>query len=594
MFLRTVKASGGKGTTHEYVRLVESYRENGKTKQRVVMSLGRKELLTAHLGPLVRLLSGKAPAELLDGTISAVGAWDWGPVLAVRTMWEWLGLATILERHGGRSVVDRMMLSERALVLVTNRLCAPSSEHGLARWLERDFVCDRRGRRWTPEWRTDEERKASRLPRVRVGLRQLKQWYRTLDQLRARKQEVERALYFQLRDLFSLEVDFVFYDLTSTYFEGEGPPGLAAYGHSRDGKPRNRQVQVGVVMVNGWPIAHHVFRGNLHDDQTVVGVLEDLEQRFGLKRVVFVGDRGMVSKRNLAFIKERREDGEGLGYVIGLQRRRRPEIQKYLARATEAWEQCPVGICSQEKKHPPKTLVQEVASDEPGVRIFVVHSDERLAYESAMRERAMDRTRLALAKLQGRVDSGKLRAPEKIGAAAARILARNHGNRYYTWELTDGAFRFLESANLTREKAYEGKYLIQTEEKDLTPVQAVQAYKELAEVERGFRDIKDVIQMRPIYHQTDNRVEAHIFVAALALLIQRAIEKRLQAAGLDLSATEALQALRTVKVVDFDTGDGHVKRTATRGSPRAMRILAALGIDELTPPIPPEDATTLV
>src|SRR5262245_9248682 len=131
-----------------------------------------------------------------------------------------------------------------------------------------------------------------------TGIGTAPQWYRTLDQLLARKSEVESELYLRLRDLFSLEVDLVFYDLTSTYFEGHGPPGLGAHGHSRDGKPRNRQILVGLVMVDGWPLAHHVFAGNWRDAKTVPSVLEDLEKRFGLRRLVFVGDRGMVTAKN--------------------------------------------------------------------------------------------------------------------------------------------------------------------------------------------------------------------------------------------------------------------------------------------------------
>jgi len=128
-------------------------------------------------------------------------------------------------------------------------LMAPGSEHALARWLESDFVCDRLGRRFVPAWRNDDVRKASSTPRVRVEMQQLKRWYRTLDQLLAHKNAIENALFVRLRDLFALQVDVVFYDLTSTYFEGKGPADLGANGYSRDGKPRNVQVLVGLVMV---------------------------------------------------------------------------------------------------------------------------------------------------------------------------------------------------------------------------------------------------------------------------------------------------------------------------------------------------------
>ena len=586
MYLRVVRAAGGKGIKHEYVRVVEAYREDGKNKHRTIINLGRKDLLAAHLDldKLGRLLRGeKAEQGLRSEDIQASGAWDWGPVLVAQHLWRELGLERVLTQLGGRGRDDGVTLSERALVLVANRLVAPGSEHGLARWLETDFVCDRHGRRWVPAWRDEGVRKASRAPRVRVEGHQLQQWYRTLDRLFARKEKIEHELYLTLRNLAAFHVDVVFYDLTSTYFEGSGPPTLGAHGHSRDCRPRNPQVLVGLVLIDGWPIAHHVFPGNWRDATTVPDVLSDLDKRFGLKRIVFVGDRGMVTAKNLEDVRAR-----GHGYIVGRNRRRSGEVFEYIQRATGPWIECPVGITSGEKKQPPKTLVQEVASNTPGVRVFVVHSEERLAFERAQRIKSMGRVHTKLEALQRRVAKGKLKSPEKIGAAAAAILARNHGHRYYAWSLEDGVFRFFEHAvHFTREQAYEGKYIIQTEEPDLSPVEAVRLYKELSEVERAIANIKDVLEMRPIYHRTDDRVQAHILVAVLAFVLHRTIEKKLKKAKLDLSATEALTALKTVRVVDIDLGNGTVKRCVTSGTQRAGQILHALGITELDPPTPP-------
>jgi transposase len=595
MFLRVVRAAGGKGVKHEYVRVVEAYRQRGKTRHRTVLNLGRRDLLAAHLdlSKLMRLLHGDAVCDdrIRREDVQAIAAWDFGPMLAVGHLWRELSLEETLDRLVRRSRGDTAPpLSDRALVLVANRLTAPGSEHGLARWLETDFVCDRDGRRWVPAWRDDRQRASSKTPRVRVEMRQLKQWYRTLDQLLAHKSEIEHALYLTLRDLFSLQVDMVFYDLTSTYFEGQGPPEKGANGHSRDGKPRNPQVLVGLVMVDGWPIAHHVFNGNWRDAKTVPEVLNDLEQRFGLKRVVFVGDRGMVTSHNLALVRE-----QGHGYIVGRNRRRSGEVFDYIQSATGPWIECPVGIVAREKATPPKTLVQEVPAKEQGVRVFVVHSEERAAYESRQRTKAMERVRVRLEKLEQRVANGRLKAPEKIGAAAARILASNHGQRYYGWAYEDGVFRFFEHpVHFTREQAYEGKYVIQTEEQNLSAVDAVRLYKELSEVERAFADLKDVLDMRPIYHQTDDRVQAHIYVAALALLIHRAIEKKLKAARLDLSATEALTALKSVRVVDIDLGDGTTKQSVTAGTHRAAMVLRALGINKINPPTPPKPGETIM
>lgn len=570
MFVRTVKVKNKDGNLQEYLRLVESYWEDGRSKQKVILSLGRKDLLAPHLDSLIHIIRGEQPTPtpvLTPDQVRADQSACWGPMLVARKLWEELGLESILDACEGRQKrSDKAPLADRALVLVANRLSEPGSEHALADWLETDFACDRKGERFVPEWKQQR--------RVRVDLSWLQRWYRTLDELITHKARIEQELFARLRTLFSLQVEMVFYDITSTYFEGAGPSEIARYGYSRDEKPQNRQVLVGLVMIEGWPIAHHVFQGNLQDQQTVVEVVKDLEQRFGLKRVVFVGDRGMITSDNIEQIRN-----QGQGYLLGLRRRRREETYKLIERATGEWTECPAG-----SGNPLKTRVQEVSSDTEGVRVFVAHSEEREAYERAMRERSMERTRAGLQKLAARVKAGKLKSPEKIGEAAGRILTRNKGHRYYAWELVKGEFKYFEHpVHFVREKALEGKYLIQTEEKTLTPVEAVRAYKELSEVERGFRLIKDVIDLRPIYHRSKPRVQGHVFVAALAFLLHRALEKKLKAAGLGMSATQALKALSTIHVVDIVLGAQH-KQSTTQGTKQAQSVLSALGISNLDPP----------
>ena len=241
---------------------------------------------------------------------------------------------------------------------------------------------------------------------------------------------------------------------------------------------------------------------------------------------------------------------------------------------------------------PPRTQVQEVAGDEAGVRVFVVHSEEREQYERAQRERAMEALDEQLEALVKRVAAGRLKAPEKVGAAAARILSRHHGQRYFGRAYEARRIRYFEDPQkLPCEKALQGKYWIQSEEQNLTPVEAVSRYQELMAVERALRDLKDVIEMRPIYHQTPRRVEAHIFVAALALLLKHAVQRKLQQAGMDLSAEEALGALgalTTVQLLDLELPDGGAKRLVTRGTRHAQQVLQALGIRDRTPPGGPD------
>jgi transposase len=583
MYPRTVKVRSSSGTIHEYIRVVEAVRQDGKVKQRVVADLGRKDLLVEILPKLRRLLAGDTDLETGDTAVPQVGdAATWGPVLVVRALFDQLGLWDILDQLLGRA--QDVPFADRAFVLVANRLIAPASEHGLAGWLETDFVCDRRGRRFLPHWH--------RRGRVRVHPRQLDAWYRTLDRLLRAKDRIEVALYHRLRDLFSLKPDLVLYDVTSTYFEGGGPHDFARHGYSRDGKPQNAQVIVGVVMVAGWPIAHHVGAGDRIDHSTVQEVIRDLHQRFGCARLVFVGDRGMVTDENIAALTR-----EEHGFLVGVKRRRDPQIEAWLDAVDETkWVSCPGGINTRERKtNPPRTRAQEVLSGDPDLRVIVIDSDERRGYEQAKREQAMERARRRLEKLRERVAAGALKRPEKIGAAVERIMQRYHGYRYFDWELTAGGLEFSESAErLGREKKIEGRYVVMTGEKDLSVRDAVALYKELTEVESGFRQLKDVLALRPIYHQIEARVKAHIFVAALALLMQRLLSRRLKESGLDLSPARAMQALGTVRLVTFRLEGQSERRGLTGGCPDARQILKALKLVDQRPPTPPKGEETVM
>jgi len=321
-------------------------------------------------------------------------------------------------------------------------------------------------------------------------------------------------------------------------------------------------------------------------------VLDDLSARFGLRRVVFVGDRGMVSTSNLAALKDP-EKGHDFGFLLGLTRRRNPEVESLLNGVQpDGWIDCPVGITAAEKTTPPRTRVQEVPCSRAGVRMFVVDSDERREYEQRLREQSMARARAALEKVQTRVASGRLKDPAKIGAAAERASQRHHGHRYYGWKLAEGQLEIFEHpVHLRREKLYEGKYLIQTDQPDLTPVEAVTAYKQLTEVECAFRSLKNPIGMRPIYHHLEDRVRAHIFVAALAFLIERLLAHHLKDAGVNLSPANAWAALATVRHVTFRVRSD--RRTGlTPGSPRARQVLKALKLTTLRPPAPPAGQKT--
>jgi transposase len=556
MFLRAITKQYPSGPV-QYLYLLEGFRDGGRVRQRVVANLGRADRLAPHLDDLIRLLRPYLahPVGRLDA-VESPHALTYGPVAVARQLWDRVGLGAIVARHCGQDV------AERAFVLVAHRLLHPGSEHALAWWLEESYVTDTQGRRWLPEWEAR--------GRVRVCHRQLQRWYRTLDRLLAAKAAIEQDVYLHLRDLFGLQVDLVFYDLTSTYFEGTGPEELADYGRSRDGRPRNRQVLVGVVMASGWPIASYVFPGRQADKTTVQGVLADVRARFALQRVVWVADRGMVSDENLATMSQ----GEDR-YLVGLQRRRNPTAQAALQAAVGPWQPLPEG-----------GEVTEVHLPGDPTRYIVVRSPDRLGYEQAMRRQSMRRCRDALRELQQTVASGRLRAPEKIGARAGAILAEHHGHRYFAWRLEpDGQFRFwVDRAKLRAERRVEGTFLLQTNDPTLTPLQLVAAYKDLQTVERAFRALKDVLAMRPIYHQTPPRVRGHLFVAHLALLLGCALEKALRRAGLTLALDVALAALRPIRLVTLELEDQQARVLTKKLPPHAQAVLKAVGLARL--PVP--------
>jgi hypothetical protein len=300
----------------------------------------------------------------------------------------------------------------------------------------------------------------------------------------------------------------------------------------------------------------------------------------------------MVTAEDLELLKRAHH-----GFVVGLDRRRNSELKGWLDLLDDTqWVDCPGGINAQERRtDPPRTRAQEVASGDPEMRVIIVDSEERRQYEQAMRQRSMDRTRQELEKLAARARTGRIKDRDKIIQAAERILGKNHGRRYYSYAVnTGGAVEFRECVALEHEKRIEGKYVIATTEKSLGVLEAVAIYKDLADVERGFRHLKDVLAMRPIYHQVEPRVRAHIFVAALALLVQRLLDRRLRDAGIEFSATRAMEALSTVRHVTFRVAGEGRRAGVAGGSPDARRVLKALKIGELRPPTPPAELAATV
>lgn len=557
MFPKISKTKKGK-RTYEYLRLVESYREKGKKKQRVVANLGAVELLKGRVDKVVEKLREYCLERYIKpNEITGDELPTWGPVLVARKLWQDLGLGKIIKARCSEKIKGGE-IEDLAFVLVASSLIKPSSEHGLSWWLEESYVCGGSGERILPQWRAG----VTKEKRVRIEWQQLKQWYRVLNILLKHKEEIEKDIYGTLVDLFSLKVDIVFYDLTSLYFEGEGPVGLSEYGKSKDGKGRNRQILLGVVMANGWPVAHHVFSGNKSEKKSVPAVIEDLKKRFEIENIIFIGDSGLISPENLEKI-----NGCGYKYIIALKRRRNKEVEKVLSKLSDKWV-----------SYDNQTKVQEINIRE-GIRHFVVFSERRKSYEHSILENNMKKTRENLERLTKEINGGEIKKREDIGYKIGSVLKQTKGYRYFSWVVTKkGKLNYWEDeAKMRKEKAIEGIYILKSNDKNITVEESVRAYKDLWHIESLFREFKDVLEGRPIWHQTPKGTKAHIFVRALGYLLDAALYKKMAAAGVNLTVEEAIKSLEQVKIAELKL-KGEKHQIVTGAKYYAGSVLKSVGL----------------
>lgn len=557
MFVRTVCSKG-----HRYVRIVENYREEGKLHQRVVGNLGNLKLCQKDLVQVIEGLRRLVEkVYVTEEEIAPQNGPEYGRIAVGVELWRQLGFEEVLSRRFGRTKVKEVG-PVYAQCMVLNRLCDPESKLGIFRWLEDVYL---------PGWG---------LPRVLEKEEQkeyAERFYRTLDYVEKWKEGVEKELYVRVRDLFHLRVDVVFYDVTSSYFEGAGARGLGKRGYSREGHPEDKQVVIGLVLCHGLPIAHHVFEGNRVDISTVKEVARDLKERFEIGRFVFVGDRGMVSEEIIQFLEK-----EGMDYVVALRRRGCLDTAKALqVEVDETWEE--VGcVRAKEVVAEADTFVHDewgLASKE-GRRLVLCYNEERAEQERQKRRDKMDNVRPQLEALAALVNSGKLKNPRTVTERATRILSRRKGSRHFTWSFKDGRFAFSEDERkLAYEEKLDGKFVLLCRTKSywLSTSQVVETYKDLWEIEWAFRDLKSFIEVRPMRHYKENRVRAHVQICVWALLIQRVLQRKLDQAGIAMTSRMALGSLRTIKVVETQVGPKRVT-FVTPPNPRNRSILNALGL----------------
>ncbi len=410
-----------------------------------------------------------------------------------------------------------------AALLVLARFCAPSSELQIAEsWFEKSALDDLLG---VPVDKINDDR-----------------LYRALDALLPHKDALCRHLQNRYGELFGSTFDFLFYDITSTYFEGsaKGNP-QAQRGYSRDGRPDCPQVCIGLVTTReGLPIAYEVFDGNRTDVTTTQEMVEIMERKYGKAGRVWVMDRGMVSEDNLEYLRS-----TNAKYLVGTPKSMLKKFEQQLL--DQDWETVQNGV-----------EVKICSSPEGADETFVLcRSAGRKEKENAILNRFVARLEASLSKLVQQADAGKLKDRQKVERRIGRLLEQNsRAAALFTVDVTEGSDKKLSIVMRKNEQRYQkaldsgGSYILRTNWSEIDPKTLWDTYIKLTEVEDSFRTEKHDLGMRPIFHHKKERTQAHILVCFLALAMWRTLQQWMKASGLGTAPRKLIVELRELKSLD--------------------------------------------
>ena len=532
MFLRKISIKKN-SKRHDYWALVESVRTERGPRHRVVSYLGDmdeagrlgvQQAALRHPGVQGALFE-EAPrptwVEVDSSRVRMERSRRFGDVWLALELLKKLGLSELLERLLP-DVHPKIPWARLAEVLIVSRFCEPSSELYIAeQFYQSSALADLLG---IP----DEEIYANRL-------------YRALDQLVEHKDRVQQYLKERLGELFAVTYDILLYDVTSTYFEGEEAKNPQAQrGYSRDSRSDCKQVCIGMVVTKeGIPLGYEVFEGNRHDSKTVEIIIEKMEALYGKSDRVWIMDRGMASEDNLELLAEERRR-----YSIGTPKNQLKKFEKHLL--SKGWHEVHKGL-----------EVKLCPSPDGSEETFILcRSAARAQKEQAMHDRFVAHVEEGLERIKESCASGRIKdervAERRIGrllerysraAPLFRIKVKEHNHRVTVrWKLLTA---YSEWARLS-----EGCYLLRTNIHDWTPEDLWTAYIQLTEAEAAFRIHKQDLKLRPIWHQREDRVQAHIMVCFLAYVLWKCLGQMCKRAGLGDEPRTVLGEIRKLNLAD--------------------------------------------
>lgn len=562
------------GKQHRYYSLVESVRTDRGPQHRTLVYLGElnsttqtawrrtvsvfnkqgsEQQLELFASDAPELPTGEQVAQVVLNRVRWERPRDFGAVFLAHHVWQLLGLDKLL-RDGMPPGDEDVSWSVMAFVLVAARLIAPSSELAI----EEQF------------YPTTALQDICGVPEEKVNKDRL---YRALDHLLPHKPALEAHLKGRLGELFCEPFDVLLYDLTSTYFEGlaAGNP-AAKRGYSRDHRPDCTQIVIGLVVTkSGLPLGYEVFHGNQAEAPTLSQMMAKMEQLYGKASRTWVFDRGIASEKNLEMLRQ-----TGGSYLIGTPRTLLRKVEQALLDGE--WTSVREGID-----------VKIVPAPDGSQDTFILcRSAERRLKEAAIHDRFEQRLEDGLARLVKAVDSGRLHSRDVLQQRLGRLkLMYSRVARAYCFNVTGDARTLSFSWNKDPAKACyqrhsEGAYLLRTNLTGHSEPELWAVYMQLNDAEAAFRTLKQDLSIRPIYHQHERRVNAHVLVCFLAYALYRTLDRIAKLKGLGMTARKLLAALDTIKSGDIllPLADGRELRLrrVCRPDSKQAELLTRLGV----------------
>jgi transposase len=489
MFVRvkTVK-SGSK--EYQYYQLVEGVYKKGRVRQKVLMTLGRvDDFDRSKVDEIVSALEGYTDkVDVLSSIEDCHHVWskEYGSVYVMEKLWHELKMDSILSGLlRDRQFEFDVQAAIRGMVI--NRAVNARSKLATYEWMDRDVYYSER-----------EELELHHL-------------YRALDFLISHKNAIENRIFSNLTDLFSMDVSVVFYDCSLVDMYGENSELVQ---HSRKGR---QQFLLTLVMSrDGLPIGHEVLPGNMPDIKTVVDAMAKLKDRYSIGRCIFVGDRGMVSQEKLDQLK-----GLGYDYVVGVKRNQWKEVKEQVLATRGRFTKVKDNLYVKE------TLVN-------GKRYLICYNPYQAKKDKLTRETVVKQL------------EQEIKGLDPFTKKAAELYSHDYKGRFLR-RLKDGSLR-IDRAQVREDEKYDGKYVILTSEKELSKDEIALIYKQLSRIEQSFRSLKSLHDLAPVFHYRDDRIMAHAFLCVLSHLLERLMEKKLEASGLDMTARRALETLGAMKL----------------------------------------------